>query len=177
MNRPVLGTISILALLGAGFYFAWTYRNQPGPSVRRSYEEAAARSAIQAWLELPLPASAVDIHCMVEDLERTKLVYARFDIPTIDLPPLFDQPGNYPNYGELVPNPSLLEGMKALADPQRPWWQLDLPNPLCAQKSGKRNVAPAALKRRVQVCAAPLSASISRVFVAFSEEPVDEKQE
>lgn len=179
MNRPVLGTISILALMGAGVYVAWNYyKDSPAaPTARTTYEGAAARSAIQAWLDLALPPSSTDVRCMVEDLERNKLVYARFDLPSVELLSLFDQPARYPRPGELVTDPSLLEAMKALADPQRPWWQLDSPGAVCAQKSGKRNVAPATLKWRVQVCTVPLSDSTTRVFVAFSEEPADEKQE
>lgn len=177
MNRPVLGTISVLALLGGGLYFAYTYKDKAPTGVVPTYEGAAARSAIQAWLDLPLPASAQDIHCMTDNLEPSKLVYARFDIPTVDLPSIFDQPQKYPLYAELVADPGLVRAMNALADSQRPWWQIKSTGALCAQKSGKRNVAPAALKWRAQVCSTPVSPTISRVFVAFSEQPADDKQE
>jgi len=105
MNRPVIGTISILALLGGGLYFAYTYKDKAMPGVLPTYEGAAARSAIQAWLDLPLPASAQNVHCMTENIEPSKLVYACFDIPTVDLPSIFDQPKRYPLYGELVADP------------------------------------------------------------------------
>src|SRR5690349_8222848 len=58
MNRPVIGTISILALLGGGLYFAWNYKDAAPQTTRASYEGAAARSAIQSWLDLALPNSA-----------------------------------------------------------------------------------------------------------------------
>src|SRR5580765_7652030 len=111
MNRPVIGTVSILALLGGGLYFAWNYKDAAPQNNRASYEDAAARSAIQSWLDLALPNSASQIHCSVENLERTKLVYARFDIPPVELPGLFDRQPRFPAAAELVSNPELLRGM------------------------------------------------------------------
>ena len=176
MNRPVLGTVSILALLGGGLYFAWTYKDSTSQSPPRPYQGAAARSALQAWLDLPLPASATDVHCSMEVLERTQLVYARFDIPPIELPSLFDQQRRFPESTRWVADASLLQSMGALADPQRPWWEVDkIPGAVGAQKSGTRNVAPATLKWRVQVCAASLSPSLTRVYIAFLEEPAEAK--
>ena len=177
MNRPVIGTISILALLGGGLYFAYTYKDKANPGVVPAYEGAAARSAIQAWLDLPLPASAQNVHCMTENIEPSKLVYACFDIPTVELPSIFDQPTRFPLAAELVPDPGLVEAMNALADAQRPWWRINPKGAVCAQKSGKRNVAPATLKWRAQVCSTPISPEMSTVFVALSEEPADTKQE
>jgi len=176
MNRPVLGTISILALLGGGLYLASTYKDKPADPVRTNYEAAAARSAIQSWLELPLPGSASNVHCMVENLERTKLVYACFDLPTVEMVSLFDRQTRFPMWTEMVADPALLQAMQALSDGQKPWWQIgQVADTVCAQKAGKRNVAPAALKWRTQVCAIPISETTKRVFIAFSEEPVEEK--
>jgi hypothetical protein len=177
MNRPVIGTISILALLGGGLYFAYTYKDKAMPGAVPAYEGAAARSAIQAWLDLPLPASARNVYCMTENIEPSKLVYACFEIPTVDLPSIFDQPQRFPIYSELVADPGLVQAMNALADARRTWWKIDPKGAVCAQKSGKRNVAPATLKWRAQVCSVPISPEMSRVFVAFSEEPAEAKQE
>jgi hypothetical protein len=177
MNRPVVGTLSILALLGGGLYFAWSYKDKPvfEPG-QNSYEGAAARSAIQAWLELPLPASASDVHTSMEEIGRTKVVYARFDVPPVELPALFDQGSRFPEAAKLVADASLVQAMGSLGDPMRPWWQVDqLTDATAAQKSGKRNVAPAALKWRVQVCAGTAAGGMTRVYIAFSEEPVEEK--
>jgi hypothetical protein len=172
MKRPIIGTISILALLAGGLYVGWNYRDKVPEATRNSYGPAA-RSAIQASLDLILPPTSGEVYCYEEDVERTKLVFARFDVPTLELPALLADQPQFPALADLAADPALLSGMIAQADPaRRAWWQPEqLRNPTCAQKSGKRNAQPAVLKWRVQVCVAPLSAQTTRVYVAFSEEP------
>jgi hypothetical protein len=180
MKRPVLGTISILLLLAVGLYLGlYQFRDRvPGGTAgtdgNRSYSGAAARSAIQANLDLIVPATAGTVYCQDEDLERTKLVFARFDVPTIDLPSLLDQRPIFPAYADLKPDPVITRAMAAQADAtQRPWWDLkpEAKETLAGHKSGKRNAAPAVLKWRIQVAAIPLPGGASRVYIAFSEEP------
>jgi hypothetical protein len=172
MKRPLISTISILALLAGGLYVGWNYRDK-ATDATRNYYGPAARSAIQASLDLIVPPSAGDVYCYEEDVEKTKLVFARFDIPAFEVAPLLAQQPQFPAASDLAADPALLTGMIAQADPaRRAWWQPEqLRNPTCAQKSGKRNASPALLKWRVQVCAAPLSSQTTRVYVAFSEEP------
>lgn len=174
MKRPLFGSICILIILGAGLYFAWEFKDSQTQPGRSAFEGAAARSAIQAWLDLPLPPTATDVHCAMEEIENAKLVYVRFDVPPIELPSLFDQQPRFPAAIELKPDDTLFHAMSALADPLRPWWQMEqLKSVRCAQKLGKRNVAPASLKWRTQVCAAGVSPEVTRVFIAFSEEPAE----
>jgi hypothetical protein len=67
----------------------------------------------------------------------------------------------------------MLSAMATLSDPKRPWWQVEkLKGAVCGQKSGRRNVAPATVKWRVQICMADVSATTTTVYVAFAEEAV-----
>ena len=172
MKRPVLGTISILAILAVGLYLGYVYRDRL-PESNRNSAGPAARAAIQSSLDLLLPATAGDIRCYEEDVERAKLLFARFDVPTAELPALLDQRPIFPAYAELKPDPELHRAMAAQADPlKRPWWDVEhLKELTAAQKSGRRNAAPAVLKWRAQVAATPLGPSVTRVYIAFSEEP------
>jgi hypothetical protein len=176
MKRPLLGTISIFVLLAGGLLLGWNYRDRI-PEGARNSAGPAARSSIQASLDLILPPTAREVYCFEEDVERTKLVFARFDVSTIELAPLLAEQPQFPSVGDLTADPALLTGLIAQADPaKRAWWQPEqLRNPTCAQKSGRRNASPAVLKWRVQVCAAPMSQQMMRVYVAFSEEPVGGK--
>jgi hypothetical protein len=178
MKRPVIGTISILVLLAVGLYLGlYRFRDRVEDGAR-AYSGAAARSAIQSSLELLVPPTAGNVYCQQEDVERTKLVFARFDIPTIDLPALLDQRPTFPAYGDLKADPATARAMAALVEPGgRPWWDLNLEAKELAsgQRSGKRNAAPALLKWRVQVAALPISPSTSRVYIAFAEEPAEGK--
>lgn len=178
MKRPVLGTISILVLLAGGLYLGlYQFRDRVEDNAR-AYSGAAARSAIQSSLELLVPPTAGNVYCQQEDVERTKLVFARFDLPTLEAPALLDQRPIFPAYTELKADPATARAMSALADrAERPWWDLP-PEPretVCGQKSGKRNAAPAVLKWRVQVAATAISPSTSRVYIAFAEEPAETK--
>ena len=177
MNRPVVGTLSILALLAAGLYFAFNYKDSSGgDDARKSYQGAAARSAIQAHLDLALPKQAEDIHCFVEEVDRTKLVFARFDVSPIEIPSILGQHLRLPAPGDLKPDATLQSAMAALVDPRRSWWQIDPADKSlsCAQRSGQRNVAPATLKWRVQVATtSPPGSATTRVYVALSEEPAN----
>jgi hypothetical protein len=172
MKRPVVGTISILALLAAGVYLAFLYKDAPQDVPVRCYEGAAARAAIQSSLEFSLPPGAADVHCCIEALGRTQLVFARFDVSPIELPGLFGEQPRYPGLDEFKADPQVRQSMAAMADASRPWWQVGRHETATfAHRSGQRNVPPAALRWRVQVATAQVSTASTRVYVAFSEEP------
>ena len=94
MKRPVLGTLSILALLGGGIYLAVQYKDdaQSPRTADACYEGAAARSKFMEQFDFALPASADEVRLCVEYVERTQLSYARFDVPAAELIALFPDP-------------------------------------------------------------------------------------
>ncbi|HSI34547.1 MAG: hypothetical protein ACAI43_20390 [Phycisphaerae bacterium] len=190
MKHPVLGTLALLAILAGGLYAAWWYKGQPlEMGGTRATQGAGARSALQASMGLILPPSASDVYAYEEEAERTKLVFARFDIPAVDLPALLDQRRDaeltFPSAADLKADADVLGQMGAQRDARRAWWNVDgaeaasgtgavrTPrNFRCAQKMGQRNSGVAKIRWRVQVCAGDLDAMTSRVFIAFSEEAV-----
>jgi hypothetical protein len=172
MNRPVIGTLCVLALLALGLYLGWTYKDHSDQD-RGNWSGPAARSAIQASLDVVLPPTAGEVHCYEEDAGHARRLYATFDLPPAELPTLLYQRQMFPEVGQLKTDPSLVSTMLAQADPlKRPWWRLEpLPaDTVAGEKSGRRTGAPAAIKWRVQVCAAPLSPQATRVLVLLSEE-------
>jgi hypothetical protein len=184
MKRPVIGTIVILALLAGGLYLGFTYR-APATDATRNSSGPAARAAIQASLDLMLPPTANAVQCHEQDVERAKRVYARFDVPSVELPELLEQAPIFPKVAELKPNAELVTAMAGQSDPvKRPWWDLAqaaAPSSdgmeagvTAAQRSGRRNAAPAVLKWRVQMAAMPFGPGVTRVYVAFTEEPAGE---
>lgn len=179
MKRPVLGTVSILVLLGVGVFVALKYKDAPPREAPKTcYEGAAARQAILGALELALSGNARDVWCCVEMLGRTQLVFARFDVSDAELAGLFDGRSRFPRLGDLKADLGLIRSMNELASPARPWWQVgQLANPTAAQTSGRRGAGPSAVKWRIQLCTSPLNPSGARVYVAVSEEPVGEGAE
>ena len=191
MKRPVVGSIALVLILAGGLYLAWQYKDRVREDGTRATSGAAARSAIQASFGIILPATASGVYCYEEDLEKTKMAFARFDIPTIDLPTILDQRRDgdlaFPMASDLKVDGETLGQMGAQRDARRPWWNVDrtdsgagsgasadsrtLRNPTCAQKLGVRNSGSAQLRWRVQVCAGDLDSMTSRVYIAFSEEP------
>ncbi len=178
MKHPVVGTIALLAILAGGAYIGWQFKDRRVEGVRNT-SGPAARAALQASLGLELPRSAYDPSCFEEDLEKTKLVFAGFDIPAIELPDLLSQLHDsnltLPGFQELTSDNTLFESMKlqsSKVDPRHVWWKLEeLKNPRCASRTGRRNSNQ--LVWRVQVCAGETSASNYRVYLAFSEEPAE----
>src|SRR5436190_4627017 len=126
MKRPVLGTLSILALLGGGIYLAVQYKDdaQSPRTADACYEGAAARSKFMEQFDFALPASADEVRLCVEYVERTQLSYARFDVPAAELIALFPERSRFPEWSDLRPDAALVEPMSVLTSPQRPWWQL-----------------------------------------------------
>jgi len=191
MKRPVVGTIALLLILAGGLFLAWQYKDSARENGTRSTSGAAARSAIQASFGIILPSTASGAYCFEEDLEKTKMAFCRFDIPTIDLPGILDQRREgdlkFPSSTDLKTDGETLGQMGAQRDSRRPWWNVDrtdsgtgggtagdsrtLRNPNCAQKMGLRNMGAAQLRWRVQVCVGDLDAMTARVYIAFSEEP------
>lgn len=181
MKKPLAAIISVAAVLGAGLYVGYKYRDQ-GAEYQQSgtWRGPAARSKVQEYLELILPMSAQDVLCRAEELGSGKFVYIKFDVASADVAPLLAQSRGVENIPSLPPPNSLVKdvtlqkAMAELADPRsRPWWQVDqLADAVCGQRSGTRNLGPAQLKWRVQVCYAHLNTSMARMYIAFSEEAV-----
>jgi hypothetical protein len=174
MKRPVLGTLSILALLGAGIYLAVQYKDeaQAPRAADACYEGAAARSKFMDQFDFALPAAADDVRLCVEYAERTQLSFARFDVPAAEMVALFPERSRFPEWADLRADAALVQSMSVLTGAQRPWWQLaPSKEAVAAQKSGQRTAAGTTLRWRAQVCAAPLSQGVMRVYVAASEEP------
>src|SRR3954447_16532692 len=126
MKRPVVGTLSVLALLGAGIYLAVQYKDdaQAPRMADASYEGAAARSKFMEQFDFALPAAAEDVRFGVENVDRTQLTFARFDVPEVEYPALFPEQSRFPATSDLRANGPLVESMSVLASPQRPWWQI-----------------------------------------------------
>jgi hypothetical protein len=182
MKRPVVGTLSVLALLGLGVFLALHFRDEAkSPDGDASYEGAAARARFMAQFDFALPASADDVHYATEFLDRTQLTFVRFDVPSAELPTLVPEDKRLPGYDELRADPALVQAMSVLTGPQRPWWQVgafarDGATVVAGQKSGQRQVAQAGTRWRVQLCAGGIGAgaatTMTRVYIAASEEPL-----
>jgi hypothetical protein len=177
MKRPVLGTLSILALLGAGIYLAVQYKDeaQAPRAEDKCYEGAAARSKFMEQFDFALPATAEDVSLCVEYPTRTQLTFVRFDVPEIEYPALFPETGRLPVTADLKADEDLVNTMKLLASDRRPWWRVGpTKDAVAGQKSGQRAAAGTTLRWRTQVCAAPVARGVMRVYVACSEEPLGE---
>jgi hypothetical protein len=176
MKRPVVGTLSVLALLGLGVTLALNFKDEAkAPNADATYEGAAARARFMGEFDFALPPTAGDVHFAVEFLDRTQLTFVRFNVPESELPGLVPDQNRLPAYNELRADPALVQAMAVLTGPQRPWWQVaQLGKEVAAgQKSGQRQVAQAGTRWRVQMCAGAVGpGAMTRVYIAASEEPL-----